>query len=39
MNPYITIFDIKEKTRTELNIISGILEEECKKQIEEARNK
>lgn len=39
MNPYVTIFDIKEKTHTELNITAGILKEECKKQIEEARKK
>lgn len=37
MNPNITIFDIKEKTTGNLNIITGVLEEECKKQIEEAR--
>ena len=39
MNPYITIYDIKDKTKQELIIITGILENECKKQIEEARNK
>ena len=37
MNPNITIFDIKEKATEELNIITGVLEEECKKQIERAR--
>ena len=37
MNPNITIFDIKEKTKGEINIITGVLEDECKKQIEEAR--
>ncbi len=39
MNPNVTVFDIKEKTNGELNIVTGILEEECKKQIEEARKK
>ena len=37
MNPNVTIFDIKEKTFTELNIEVGILEDECKLQIENAR--
>ena len=37
MNPNVTIFDIKEKCKNEINIISGILKDECKKQIEEAR--
>ena len=37
MNPNVTIFDIKEKTSTELNIEVGILEDECKLQIENAR--
>ena len=39
MNPNVTIFDIKEKCSNELNIITGILEEECKRQITDARNK
>ena len=39
MNPNITIFDIKEKTSGDLNIVVGILEDKCKKQIEEARSK
>lgn len=37
MNPNVTIFDIKEKATTDLNIETGILEEECQKQIENAR--
>lgn len=37
MNPNVTIYDIKEKCKNEINIISGILRDECKKQIEEAR--
>ncbi len=37
MNPNITIFDIKEKTKEDINIITGVLEDECKKQIERAR--
>ena len=37
MNPNVTIFDIKEKTSTELNIEVGILENECKLQIDNAR--
>lgn len=39
MNPNVTIYDIKEKCNNEINIISGILKDDCKKQIEEARNK
>ncbi len=38
MNPNITIFDIQSKTKNNLNIITGILEKECTKQIEDARN-
>ncbi len=37
MNPNITIFDIQEKTTTDLNIQTGILEDECKVQIDNAR--
>lgn len=37
MNPNVTIYDIKDKCKNEINIISGVLKEECKKQIEEAR--
>lgn len=37
MNPNVTIYDIKDKCKNEINIISEILNEECKKQIEEAR--
>ena len=37
MNPNVTIYDIKEKCCNEINIISGILKDECKKQVEEAR--
>ena len=37
MNPLITIFDIKEKTNNDLNIVTGILEEQCQKQIQDAR--
>lgn len=37
MEPNITIFDIKEKCGTELNIEVGILEDECRVQIENAR--
>lgn len=37
MNPNITIFDIREKTTTDLNIQTGILEDECKFQIDNAR--
>lgn len=37
MNPNVTIFDIKEKATTELNIETGILEKECQLQIEKAR--
>lgn len=37
MNPNVTIFDIKEKTSGNLSITIGILEEECKLQIENAR--
>lgn len=37
MNPNITIFDIKEKSKDSLNIIVGVLEEECVLQIKNAR--
>ena len=37
MNPNVTIFDIKEKATTKLNIETGILKEECQSQIEKAR--
>ncbi len=37
MNPNVTIFDIKEKALTKLNIEIGVLENECKLQIENAR--
>ena len=37
MNPNVTIFDIKNNSKTELNIEIGILENECKLQIENAR--
>ncbi len=37
MNPNITIFDIKEKANNELNIETGVLENECQLQIENAR--
>ena len=39
MNPNVTIFDIKKKSKTELNIEIGILENECKMQIDNARKK
>ncbi|MCI8655707.1 MAG: nucleoside deaminase [Clostridia bacterium] len=39
MNPNVTIFDIKEKCTTSLNIETGILKEECQLQIEKARKK
>jgi len=39
MNPNITIFDIQNKVKNNLNIITGVLEEECTRQIETARNK
>lgn len=37
MNPNITVFDIKEKANGDINIVTGVLEEECRKQIERAR--
>jgi len=37
MNPNITVFDIKEKTTGDINIITGVLEKKCKRQIERAR--
>lgn len=37
MNPNVTIFDIKERATNELNIETGILEDECQLQIENAR--
>ena len=39
MNPNVTIFDIQNKSKSNLNIITGVLEDECTKQIETARNK
>lgn len=39
MNPNITIFDIQEKSNTALNIETGVLQEDCQLQIEEARKK
>ena len=39
MNPNVTIFDIKDKSKTELNIEIGILENECRLQINNARKK
>jgi hypothetical protein len=39
MNPSITIYDIKEKCKNEITIISGVLKDDCKRQIEEARKK
>lgn len=38
MNPNITIYDIKDKTKNSLNIMTGVLENDCRKQIENARN-
>lgn len=37
MNPNITVFDIKKKAKGDINITIGVLEKECKAQIEEAR--
>ena len=37
MNPNVTIFDIKEKAVTELNIDIDVLKEKCQTQIENAR--
>lgn len=37
MNPNITVFDIKQKTKGDINIIIGVLEDECREQIERAR--
>ena len=37
MNPNVTIYDIKEKCTNDINIITGILKDECKRKIEEAR--
>ncbi len=37
MNPNVTIYDIKEKCSNEINIITDILKDECKKQIESIR--
>lgn len=39
MNPNITIYDIADKTKDSLNIITEILEDDCRKQIQEARNR
>lgn len=37
MNPNVTIFDIKEKSTTDLNIETDVLCNECRKQIDQAR--
>ena len=37
MNPNINIFDIKKKSKSELSINVGILEDQCQKQIENDR--
>lgn len=37
MNPNVTIYDIASMTKQSLSIITGVLEEKCKKQIDEAR--
>ena len=37
MNPNVTIYDIKEKCSNEINIVTGILKDTCKKQIDELR--
>ena len=39
MNPNVTIFDIKDKSKIKLNIEIGILENECRLQIDNARKK
>lgn len=39
MNPNVTIYDITEKCKNEINIISGVLKDKCQKQIEDARRK
>lgn len=39
MNPNVTIFDIQSKTKNNLNMTIDVLEMECSKQIENARNK
>ena len=37
MNPNVTIYDISNKTKQNLNIITGILDAKCKRQIDKAR--
>lgn len=37
MDPEISVFDVAEKSREEINIESGILEEDCIEQIKRAR--
>ena len=37
MNPNITIYEIKEKCKNSINLITGVLKDECKKQIDDAR--
>ena len=39
MNPNVTIYDIMTKSTKKLNVITGILANSCKKQIDEARDK
>ena len=37
MNPLLTVFDIKKKCKNPVTLITGVLADECKKQIEDAR--
>lgn len=37
MNPNITIFDIQAKTKGNISIVTGVLEADCKNQIERTR--
>lgn len=39
MNPLVTVFDIQKKCKNKINIMSGILENECRKQIIDARSR
>ncbi len=37
MNPNVTIYDIQAKTKQSLKIITGVLNDECRKQIDDVR--
>jgi len=39
MDPYVTVFDLANKSKRKLHIETGLLKEECMEQIKRGRNK